>query len=280
MASEQLCFFKFSRPLLDQFGKEFFSGAPAVPGVYIFSEESGRALYVGHSRNLRTRLSYYKNAQPEREPRRIVRLVHQVRRIEMETCESVASAQIRELALIRQLRPKFNVANTLSPTFSYFGVRESGGGFSLRICMGERKREGESLLGGFKNAGLCRRAFHAIARTIAASDQQLSSVYDFPAALTSRTEISQLAPGWHPPVWLFLSGESGAFIDKTSALVQSTKDRFLRQIFENDLLTLLEFGQLAIDMAALRQAHETQVLSQDALQVITRLHIIREQTDH
>ena len=70
MSAQQLCFFKFERPLLDLLGVEFFRSAPAKPGVYLFLGEGKRVLYVGQSKNLRLRLSYYKNAQPEREPRR------------------------------------------------------------------------------------------------------------------------------------------------------------------------------------------------------------------
>src|SRR5215213_4554027 len=163
---EQLCFFKFPRPLLDRFGKDFFRGVPAEPGVYVFSGDSGRPLYVGHSKNLRERLSYYKNAQPEREPRRIIRLVHQVRNIELERCQTVNSAQVRELALIRQLRPRFNVANTLSPTYSYFAFSNCDTDFALRLRMSEARSEGENIVGGFRNGGLCRRAFEAIVRSV------------------------------------------------------------------------------------------------------------------
>ena len=37
---EQLCFFKFPRPLLERFGKAFFSDVPRGPGVYVFSGEN------------------------------------------------------------------------------------------------------------------------------------------------------------------------------------------------------------------------------------------------
>jgi excinuclease UvrABC nuclease subunit len=67
-------------------------------------------LYVGKARNLRKRLSSYRVANPERLPRRIVRLLFRVRRIEFDDCKTDADAIEREAALICVLQPRFNRA--------------------------------------------------------------------------------------------------------------------------------------------------------------------------
>ena len=67
-------------------------------------------LYVGKARNLRRRLSSYRVAHPDRLPRRIIRLLHQVRRIEFDLCGSEQSALAREELLIAVLAPPFNRA--------------------------------------------------------------------------------------------------------------------------------------------------------------------------
>jgi hypothetical protein len=272
VACEQLCFFKFPRPLLERFGKDFFSEVPRAPGVYVFSGDNGRALYVGHSKNLRLRLSYYKNAQPEREPRRIIRLVHQVRKIEMESCDTVAAAQLRELALIRQLRPRFNVAHTLSPTFSFFAFREAADGFVLRLSMRQSRQRGETVIGGFKNRGLCARAFLALSRGVVAANSRIDSAYDFPAALNVRAREWQFQEKWREPIFKLVTGEDSRLLEHTAESIESGSDPFLRQIYESDLLILTEFFQLAQQMAVLRRARETEVLSQEALQVSQRWH--------
>ena len=268
---EQLCFFKFPRPLLERFGKEFFAGVPREPGVYVFTGESGKPLYVGHSRNLRLRLSYYKNAQPEREPRRIVRLVHQVRNIEMECCATLHAAQVRELALIRQLRPRFNVAHTLSSTYSFFAFRERPGGFALRLSMSAARREGETVLGGFRNRGLCANAFGALARTIVAQEREITSVYDFPASLNARAREWHLDEMWRAELSELICGENASFLERTAQLAERAADPFLRQVFETDLIILSEFSELAAQMAELRRKREVNVLSQEALQVSAKL---------
>jgi excinuclease UvrABC nuclease subunit len=72
-------------------------------------------LYVGKARNLRRRLSSYRVANPEWLPRRIVRLLFQVRRIEFDECVTEAAAIEREAALICVLQPRYNRAGQAWP---------------------------------------------------------------------------------------------------------------------------------------------------------------------
>jgi excinuclease UvrABC nuclease subunit len=67
-------------------------------------------LYVGKARNLRRRLASYRVANPERLSRRIIRLLHQVTRIEIDLCPTEQAALSREELLICALAPKFNRA--------------------------------------------------------------------------------------------------------------------------------------------------------------------------
>jgi excinuclease UvrABC nuclease subunit len=110
MAAGQLWLFDPPKPLVERFGNEFFSKLPTGPGVYFMCGESEGVLYVGKARNLRKRLGSYRVANPERLPRRIVRLLHQVRRIEWDECPTEEAARHREELLICVLAPKFNSA--------------------------------------------------------------------------------------------------------------------------------------------------------------------------
>ena len=149
MSHEQLCLFKLALPLIDVLGKGFFESVPRAPGVYLFRGERERVLYVGQSKNLRVRLAYYKNARPEREPRRIIRLVHQTRRIELHPCDSPAAAEARELELIQEHQPRFNVRHALSRTYSFFGVQSLEGGVRLRLSLDSTRQDDEVIVGAF-----------------------------------------------------------------------------------------------------------------------------------
>ena len=111
MSARQLRFFEHSKPLLLRFGTEFFRSVPSTPGIYIMRGLGDRVLYVGQSKNLRTRLHTYKNANPDHMARKILRLVHQVEAIAWEECGSPERARLRENELLRAHRPKFNTVN-------------------------------------------------------------------------------------------------------------------------------------------------------------------------
>jgi len=69
-------------------------------------------LDVGKAKNLRQRLSSYRVANPDRMPRRHLRLLRSVVRIELQECPDESTALARESELLRALRPGFNRAGT------------------------------------------------------------------------------------------------------------------------------------------------------------------------
>jgi excinuclease ABC subunit C len=108
MATGQLWLFPAPRPLVERLGESFFRELPESPGVYFMCGEREGVLYVGKARNLRKRLSSYRVANAERFPRRIIKLLFRVRRIELDVCSSEAAADYRERELIGALQPPFN----------------------------------------------------------------------------------------------------------------------------------------------------------------------------
>ena len=115
MAAGQLWLFPPPRPLVERLGKDFFRQLPERPGVYLMCGWEEGVLYVGRAKNLRRRLTSYRVANPERLPRRLVRLLHRVTRIEFDECADDAAARAREEMLICVLAPRFNRAGKVWP---------------------------------------------------------------------------------------------------------------------------------------------------------------------
>jgi excinuclease ABC subunit C len=113
MNAEQLQLALRMRPLVDRFGEEFFRTLPTSPGVYFMCSEREGVLYVGKARNLRKRLSSYRVANPKVFPRRILRMLFRVRRIELDVCATEAAAKFREEEMISALQPRFNRAGVV-----------------------------------------------------------------------------------------------------------------------------------------------------------------------
>lgn len=98
-----------------RFPRAFMQTVPREPGVYYFRDAAGKLLYVGQSHELRKRVGSYRHVHPDRHPRRLVRMVHLVRQIEWEICESPEAAIERERVLLLELRPGFNRAGVWKP---------------------------------------------------------------------------------------------------------------------------------------------------------------------
>ncbi|MDQ6642363.1 MAG: DEDD exonuclease domain-containing protein [Actinomycetota bacterium] len=79
---------------------------PHAPGVYLFRDERDRVLYVGTSRDLRNRVRTYFTASETRSRMgEMVGLTSAVTAIE---CATPLEAQVRELRLIAQHKPRYN----------------------------------------------------------------------------------------------------------------------------------------------------------------------------
>ncbi|MCA1710872.1 MAG: DEDD exonuclease domain-containing protein [Actinobacteria bacterium] len=79
---------------------------PTAPGVYLFKDAKGRVLYVGKSSNLRTRVRTYFTASEMRT--RMAEMVGIAERVDPVVCSTALEAEVRELRLIAEHRPKYN----------------------------------------------------------------------------------------------------------------------------------------------------------------------------
>ncbi|MCU0301677.1 MAG: DEDD exonuclease domain-containing protein [Candidatus Nanopelagicales bacterium] len=81
-------------------------GLPEGPGVYVFEDAQGAALYVGTSRCIRRRvLSYFTAAEQRRRMTEMVALAHKVVAV---PCATPLEAQVRELRTIAARAPRYN----------------------------------------------------------------------------------------------------------------------------------------------------------------------------
>jgi excinuclease Cho len=86
----------------DHIDRASLDALPSRPGIYIFRDDDGEALYVGKSVNIRQRvLSHLRTAEEGR-------LLQDSRRVDFECTGGEIGALLRESQLIKQLQPPFN----------------------------------------------------------------------------------------------------------------------------------------------------------------------------
>ena len=79
---------------------------PHAPGVYLFKDDRGRALYIGTSKDLRTRVRTYFTASETRS--RMGEMVGLAATVQGIECATALEAGVRELRLIAEHKPPYN----------------------------------------------------------------------------------------------------------------------------------------------------------------------------
>lgn len=79
---------------------------PHAPGVYIFRDAKGRALYIGKSRDIRRRVrNYFVSSEPRT---RMAEMIAVAERVDPIVCAHPLESDVRELRLIAEHKPRYN----------------------------------------------------------------------------------------------------------------------------------------------------------------------------
>ena len=179
MAAGQRWLFAPASPLVERLGKQFFLSVPPQPGVYLMRDATGAVVYVGKAKNLRQRLRSYRVANPERMPRRLLRLLREVARIDFVLCRTEATALVREAGLLRRLKPKFNRAGVWPGKAQFLTWRFAGQ--AAQVCVHETPPLGWERFGSL--GGYAPRLHGAVVRLLW-------------LALNPQAGFSRLPHGW------------------------------------------------------------------------------------
>ena len=111
----------------EKFGKDLLSSLPEAPAVYLFRDDHDQVLYVGKAKDVRRRLSSYRNATRRKAHRKMRTIVREAESVEVRPQESEHAALLVENELIRELRPPYNVDGAYSFLYPSIGVRQREG---------------------------------------------------------------------------------------------------------------------------------------------------------
>lgn len=195
-----------------KFGADSVTGAPTSPGVYRFYSGDGVVHYVGKAKNLRRRLSNYRNATRKRAHRKMRVLVRESSALSYETCESEQAALLREGELIRELKPHYNVDGAFA--FLYPSLGFGKWNRTTLLCFTTHPHEFAHLnltwYGCFRSRPRVKLAFHSLVDTLSllAHVEKRGQLPEHPrlkgsALVGLRQMPSDILASMHP----FLSGE-------------------------------------------------------------------------
>ena len=105
-----------------KFGEYLIQNLPKVPAVYLFKSDTGQVLYVGKAKDIRSRLRQYRNASRRKVHQKMRKLVCDSSKLEVRLKNTEQEALIVENALIRELKPPYNVDGTYSFLYPAIGI--------------------------------------------------------------------------------------------------------------------------------------------------------------
>ena len=142
-----------------------------VPGVYRMTSADGEVIYVGKSKRLRTRLlSYFRAKYPKDKGARILR---EAATLEWEALPNEFAALLRELRLIKQLRPRYNVSMKRDARHHAFVRVSSGAAPRFHVVRGAGTDETGIYYGPFRGAQQLEEALRELNDVLGLRDCRL-----------------------------------------------------------------------------------------------------------
>jgi len=153
-----------------KFGPQFLESLPGTPGVYLVYDHQDELIYVGKAKNLKRRLSQYRNALQRKKHRRMRSIVKEANRIEIHAAETDLDACLRETMLIQRHRPRWNIVGAYSFLYPMIGIRCVNG--DIEFCMTTspdavlNECPGFEFHGAFRSRRITGDAFFALMRLL------------------------------------------------------------------------------------------------------------------
>jgi len=133
---------------------------PESPGVYIFYDAKKCPLYVGTSTNIKRRVKTYFTASESR--KQINSMIALAESVEAIVCASSLEAFIRELRLIAELKPRYNIRSRKPESTAWVRVTEERFPRLSIIRKGNTSEKGDRIIGPFHGQQQAELAIAAV----------------------------------------------------------------------------------------------------------------------
>jgi len=149
-----------------KFGVEYLDSVPNSPGIYFFYDEAGELLYVGKAKNLKKRLTQYRDAVRKRRGKKPRRIVKDAVRVEWQICASDYEACLLEMREIQKRRPRHNLVGAYSFLYPLIGLRFEDSQLALCLTTLPEKFVGFQFYGAYRSRELTGEAFFSLIRLL------------------------------------------------------------------------------------------------------------------
>ncbi|MEU8073606.1 excinuclease ABC subunit UvrC [Micromonospora sp. NPDC049151] len=235
---------------------------PESPGVYRFRDGTGRVIYVGKARNLRSRLNSY-FADPVGLHQRTRQMVFTAESVDWITVATEVEALQQEYTWIKQYDPRFNVRYRDDKSYPYLAVTLDEEYPRLQVMRGV-KRKGVRYFGPYSHAWAIRETLDLLLRVFPARTCS-SGVFKRAGQVGRPCLLGYIGKCSAPCVGSVSAQQHREIVDGFCDFMAGRTDTMVRRL-EKEMLDAseqLEFeraARLRDDVAALRRAMEKQTV--------------------
>ena len=235
---------------------------PEAPGVYRFRDPSGRVIYVGKAKNLRSRLSSY-FGDTWNLHQRTQQMVTTAASVDWITVGTEVEALQQEYTWIKQYDPRFNVRYRDDKSYPYLAVTLNEEFPRLQVMRGA-KRKGVRYFGPYSRAWAIRETLDLLLRVFPARTCS-SGVFKRAGQIGRPCLLGYIGKCSAPCVGTVSADEHREIVDNFCDFMAGRTDSMVRRL-EREMTEAsgrLEFelaARLRDDVTALRQALEKQTV--------------------
>ena len=227
---------------------------PDSPGVYLWKGADGKTLYVGKAKRLRSRVRSYFSQDHYASPKTL-HLVNQIADLETIVVPSEAHALILEANLIKEYRPRFNIALRDDKSYPYIKVTVQEP-FPRVYVTRQLQNDGARYFGPYTDVGAMRRALNVVKRIFTVR----SCNYDMPREMPERPCLDYAIKRCKAPCILAQSqADYRSMIDEVLLFLDGKPGEVMKHIRER------------MDLAAESLDFERAAELRDALQHVERM---------
>jgi excinuclease ABC subunit C len=235
---------------------------PDKPGVYRFRDKTGRVIYVGKAKSLRSRLSSYFADTWGRHPR-TQQMVDSAASVDWVTVGTEVEALQLEYAWIKEYDPRFNVRYRDDKSYPYLAVTLDEEYPRLQVMRGA-KRKGVRYFGPYSHAWAIRETLDLLLRVFPARTCS-TGVFKRAGQIGRPCLLGYIGKCSAPCVGQVTAAEHRQVVEEFCDFMAGRTDTMIRRL-EREMRAAsedLEFeraARLRDDLAALRRAMEKQAV--------------------
>ncbi len=222
---------------------------PESPGVYLWRDAEGVVLYVGKAKRLRSRVRSYL-ATDHLESVKTRALMRQAEDVETIVVPTEAHALILEANLIKEYRPRFNIALRDDKSYPYIKVTIQEP-FPRVFVTRRLIDDGARYFGPYTDVGQMRRALNVVKRIFTVR----SCNYDMPREMPERACLDyHIGRCKAPCILAQTQADYCSMIDEVLLFLDGRTDEVIRRVRDRmeDAATSLDFERAAELRDALR----------------------------